>query len=120
MGLCLVVMGYYFYMIERDANSANGMTWIPVGTMAILIIGFSLGLGPLPWMLSGEVLSPEMKSIGTAAAVTTNWLCVTLVTLEFKPLVNLISRPYTFWLFAVICALSTVFVLTVVPETKGK
>lgn len=119
MGLCLVVMGYYFYMKDNKVD-ISGMSWIPVGTMALLIIGFSLGLGPLPWMLSGEVLAPEVKSIGTAAAVTTNWTCVTLVTFFFKPLVNAISAAYTFWLFAAICVLSTIFVLTVVPETKGK
>lgn len=119
MGLCLVILGYYFFMKDHGGISP-GLASLPVYTMGVLMVGFSVGLGPLPWMLSGEVLAPEIKSIGTAVAVTTNWTCVTLVTFFFKPMSALIGKAYTFWMFSVVCALSIVFVLAVVPETKGK
>lgn len=119
MGVCLLALGFYFWMQEHNTDVSN-MGWLPLMSVICLIIGFSLGLGPLPWMMSGEVLAPEVKSFGTGASVTTNWVCVALVTFFFKPFLGLIGKAFTFWIFGAVCALSTFFILVVLPETKGK
>ncbi len=121
MTVCLAFLGYYFLVADGDDKAAaKSISWLPLVSVVLLIILFSIGLGPLPWMMSGEVLAPEIKSFGTAAAVVANWTCVALVTFFFQPLMSLISTAYTFWLFSAWCAFATVFILICVPETKGK
>lgn len=116
MGIMLAIFGYYF-KIKDDNPQLN---WLPLVCLIVFITVFSLGLGPLPWMMSGEVLAPEIKSFGSGVAVATNWICVSLVTFFFEPLKDGIGAHYTFWLFSVIVFIAAVFILLIVPETKGK
>lgn len=63
-----------------------------------------------------------MFVIGTACSIVCifNWLFVFLVTKFFKTLVSAIYIYNTFWLFAFVSVLGILFVLFIVPETKGK
>lgn len=119
MGVTLAVFGYYFKLKENNTDVSN-ISWLPLVCLVVFIIVFSLGLGPLPWMMSGEILAPEIKSFGSGAAVSTNWICVSIVTFFFKPLLDAIGSSSTFWMFAVVCFIAAAFVLLVIPETKGK
>jgi len=49
-----------------------------------------------------------------------NWLFAFFVTKFFSSLVSAIHIYNTFWLFTLFSVLGTVFVVTIVPETKGK
>lgn len=63
-----------------------------------------------------------MLVIGIACSIVCifNWLFVFLVTKLFKTLVSAIHIYNTFWLFTFFSVLGTLFVLFIVPETKGK
>lgn len=37
------------------------------------IIGYSLGLGPIPWFLTGEIFPEDYKKSGSVIGSTTNW-----------------------------------------------
>lgn len=119
MAICLVALGYYFHLKDTGA-AVSELGWLPLGSLVGFIIVFSLGFGPLPWMMSGEILSSEIKSVGSGCAVAVNWGCVSLVTFYFQPLCQSLSTAVTFWGFAVICSIATLFSLIMVPETKGK
>ncbi|XP_065214185.1 facilitated trehalose transporter Tret1-2 homolog isoform X4 [Planococcus citri] len=118
MGVTLIVLGYYFKIKDDPANASLG--WLPIVCLFFFIIVFSLGLGPLPWMMSGELLSPEIKSFGSGVAVATNWICVSIITGSFGSLTKAIGESFAFWLFAVIVLIAAAFVFFFVPETKGK
>lgn len=77
-------------------------------------------MGPIPWMLMGEMFTVELKSNASGLAVMLNWFLVFLVTKTFTSLQSTFNGSGTFWIFAVIMALATVFTFVVVPETKGK
>lgn len=119
MGISLVGLGYYFWLLDHDGNTSN-LDWLPLTSLVAYIITFSLGLGPLPWMMAGDLFTPEMQSIGSTVTATTNLFCLTLVTLFFQTLMVLLTAAGTFWLFAIVCGIATVFTLIVIPETKGK
>lgn len=119
MGFSLVALGFYFWMLDHKMDTTN-LTWLPLSSIVLFMVGFSLGIGPIPWLISVEILDPEIKSFGATLAAVTNFGGVTLVTFFFEPLVELISAAYTFWVFAGVCLLGTIFILAIVPETKGK
>lgn len=121
MGIMLAVFGYYYKLKNNSSpEEIANLNWLPLVCLLTFIVVFSLGLGPLPWMMSSEILAPEIKSVGNSAAVATNWICVSLVTFFFGPLKSLIGDDYTFWMFSIIVFIAAVFILIVVPETKGK
>jgi major inositol transporter-like SP family MFS transporter len=77
-------------------------------------------LGPLVWLMLSEIFPLEMRGFGIGIAVFLLWITNFFVTLFFPTLVAGIGISYTFFVFAVIGALSFVFVWTMVPETRGR
>jgi MFS transporter, SP family, galactose:H+ symporter len=88
--------------------------------MLLYIVSFAIGMGPVFWVLLGEVFPTHERAAGTSAGSTTNWLANFAVSLAFLPVVDAIGQGETFWIFAVICALGLLFVLRYVPETRDR
>jgi hypothetical protein len=49
-----------------------------------------------------------------------NWLFNFLVSVTFLSLVGAIGSAFTFWLYGLICIVTLLFCLFIVPETKGR
>jgi MFS transporter, SP family, major inositol transporter len=77
-------------------------------------------LGPLVWLMLSEIFPLEMRGFGIGIAVFLLWITNFFVGLFFPTLVAGIGISSTFFLFAVVGALSFLFVWTMVPETRGR
>ena len=75
---------------------------------------------PIPWMMTGELFSADIKGVASGIAVALNWSSTFIVTKTFQPLVVSLGSAVTFWIFSGICCAGTLFVALIVPETKGK
>lgn len=117
--ICSFILGVYFYLLETKYDVSD-IGWLPVVSLCIFIILFSLGFGPIPWMMVGELFAPEVKGIAGSSACLFNWLLAFLVTKTYTNLTASLQSYGTFWLFSVISAIGCFFVLFLVPETKGK
>nr|GMC94943.1 sugar transporter ERD6-like 6 [Ipomoea batatas]GMD00866.1 sugar transporter ERD6-like 6 [Ipomoea batatas] len=85
----------------------------------ILVIGFALGLGGVPWIIMSEILPVNVKSLGGSVATLSNWLAAWIVTMTANLLMDW-SKGGTFALYALVSVFTVVFVKLWVPETKGK
>lgn len=112
MALSLVALGLAFYV--------DGLSWLPLTSLIVYIAAFSVGYGPIPWVLMGEMFSLEVRAAASGLAILTNWGTAFIVTLIFDPLQDAIHEYGTYWMFAGICVVNTIFCVMVVPETKGK
>ena len=77
-------------------------------------------MGPIPWMLMGELFTVELLGAASSIAVLANWFFAFVVTLSYQPLVDYLNIANVFWLFAALMVAATCFTFLVVPETKGK
>ncbi|XP_022900739.1 facilitated trehalose transporter Tret1-like [Onthophagus taurus] len=119
MAVCLMSLGLYFHLTHSKVTFA-GLGILPLASIVFYIIFFSMGFGPVPWMIMSELFAPEIKALATGLAVMTNWLCAFAVTLTF-PILNVqLGAHVTFYLFCAIMNIGTIFVQLVIPETKGK
>ena len=119
MCLTTLAIGVYFYLTEIGEDVSE-IKWLPIISICLFGIMFSIGFGPLPWMMMGEVFAPEVKGVAASGACVLNWLLAFIVTKFFDDLKQAINVGPTYWLFSVICAIGTLFVYIFVPETKGK
>ena len=76
--------------------------------------------GPLVWLMLAEIFPLEMRGFAIGISVLILWITNFFVGLFFPSLVAGIGISYTFFLFAVIGALSFLFIWTMVPETRGR
>ncbi|MEY8042212.1 sugar porter family MFS transporter [Saccharopolyspora cebuensis] len=112
MTISLVLLGLSFVLVLDPALS--------LVFMVLYIAAYSAGLGPVFWVLIGEVFPPHARAVGSAASTTVNWLANFVVSLTFLTVVNSVGTGQTFWLFAVVCAFALWFVARYVPETGGR
>lgn len=120
MAIATVAMGVYFFMQDQDKESVANLGWLPVVSLCVFIIMFSIGFGPVPWLMMGELFASDIKGVAGSIAGTTNWILAFVVTKTFVNLKDSIGSGETFWLFAGITIVGVFFVFFLVPETKGK
>ena len=112
MVVTLVVMGLSFVSAWSPALS--------LVVMVVYIAGFAVGMGPLFWVLIGEIFPPNARATGSSAATAVNWTSNFIVSLVFLSVVEAVGLGQTFWIFAVICGFALWFIGRYVPETKDR
>lgn len=120
MAVATTAIGVYFYLQSQDETQVESLGWLPVASLCIFIIMFSMGYGPVPWLMMGELFATDIKGFAGSLAGTSNWLLAFVVTKTFDDLNNGLGIGGTFWLFAGLTVLGVFFVFFAVPETKGK
>ncbi|XP_011309196.1 facilitated trehalose transporter Tret1 isoform X1 [Fopius arisanus] len=119
MIVTLAILSVFFYFKENMYDMTS-VWWLPLVGFIIYVIGFSLGFGPIPWLMMGEILPAKIRGPAASIATGFNWSCTFIVTKTFKDIIGLIGTSGTFLTFGVICILGLVFVIFVVPETRGR
>ncbi|GLH04112.1 Glucose transporter type 3 [Gryllus bimaculatus] len=120
MSICCVLLGVYFYLDDKEDFVANDISWLPLVSVCLFIVAFSLGYGPISWLLVSELFPANIKGRASSISCMVNWFIAFLVTKFFSNLEQAFKLGPTFWIFAAISAVGTVFVYIFVPETKGK
>ncbi|XP_047740713.1 uncharacterized protein LOC108674318 [Hyalella azteca] len=111
-------MGIYFYLLSED--KASNLSWLPITSLMIFIFAFSIGFGPIPWVMMGEIFSADVKELAGSIVAITSWLFSFIITLIFAPLQEAIHDYGVYWLFSGMCVVSFFFSVLMVRETKGK
>lgn len=118
----LVLMGVYFYFVEKyGKHFQTDFSWISLVSLMIFIAAFSIGLGPIPWLMVAEMVPQRVRSLVSAVATGFNWTLVFVVTFTFKQMEESSFKPYgVYWFYAFNCLLCVFFSRYLLPETKGK
>ncbi len=97
MGLSFVALGVFFYLKRINSGVIPvGLSWLPLVSVLVFIIAFSLGIGPLSWTVMGEVLHPDVKGFCSAIATSFVWLSAFVVTKIYQNLVEAVGIDCAF------------------------
>ncbi|KAG7651772.1 putative major facilitator, sugar transporter, major facilitator superfamily [Arabidopsis thaliana] len=122
MTISLVIVAAAFYLKEFVSPDSDMYSWLSilsvVGVVAMVVF-FSLGMGPIPWLIMSEILPVNIKGLAGSIATLANWFFSWLITMTANLLLAW-SSGGTFTLYGLVCAFTVVFVTLWVPETKGK
>ncbi|XP_017761202.1 PREDICTED: facilitated trehalose transporter Tret1-2 homolog isoform X2 [Eufriesea mexicana] len=120
MCVCMMALGLFFVLKTHDPEQADCLFWLPLGSSCLYILAFCLGAGPIPWTYMSEIFPTRLKGTASSSAGFFNWMLAFIVTVSFSSVVDAVGNAAAFFFFAVICALSVVFVIFFMVETKGK
>lgn len=120
MATCTLTLGVFYAVKQVDPDKVVGFGWISLISLCVFIIAFSLGYGPVPWNLIGELFSSDVKGFGSSLAGAFNWLLAFLVTIAYPPLREIIYPSNCFFIFTILSIVGIFFVVLIVPETKGR
>lgn len=85
----------------------------------IFVAFYNLSFGPLMWVLASELFPNKVRGQIMAITVVANWGSNLLISSTFPSLLEF-GAGFAYTFYGVMCLLALLFVLKLVPETKGK
>ncbi|KAJ8420392.1 hypothetical protein Cgig2_009662 [Carnegiea gigantea] len=116
MTVCLLGLAVSLALMEGASVGISLAILFVCGDAAF----FSLGMGPVSWVLSSEIYPLRLRAQAVALGIVGYRLCSGLISLSFLSVSSAISMPGVFFVFSALSAMSVAFVHNFVPETKGK
>lgn len=92
-------------------------TLLVVATL-LYIAAFAIGLGPIPFLIIGELSSPQDAATAQSYGTVCNWIGTAIVAYAF-PIVHDMIGGYVYTIFAAVSLGFTIYVYQRVPETKS-
>lgn len=120
MSVAAFGLGTYFWILSHDPSEAHAIGFLPLSSLCVFIFAFSVGFGPIPWLMMGELFGPEVKEKASTVSACFNWSLAFCVTQFYSPLANEVGKASTFWGFASVLVIILLFCIALVPETKGR
>ncbi|KAK5644663.1 hypothetical protein RI129_005963 [Pyrocoelia pectoralis] len=118
MGVSMAVLGVYFYL--QTNPTVSKLFWLPILSLICFNIAYSVGFGPLPWAVLGEIFPPNMKSVASTITASFCWFLAFILTNIFSTITESVGIYGAFWLFSGFCIIAFLFVYILVPETSRK
>lgn len=95
-------------------------SWMALLGMTLYLATFAFGVTSLPWAINAEIFPTHLRAAGSGYATSVNWIWNLGVALTFLSLTESITTAGTFWLYAGIGVLCTLYIYFQLPETKGR
>ena len=113
----VVALGLVGWMFHTQQNGIALLIAI-VGFIA----AFAMAMGPMSWVICSEIFPNKVRGRAMSIATFVIWSSCYIVAQTF-PMLNdspAIGPAITFWTYGAVSLLAFVFVVLMVPETKGR
>ena len=117
MFVSISVAGLYELLHHHHHDNISAMG---ISGLIVYNVGFSIGWGALPWLMTSELIPMRVRGAGVGIATFVNWLLAAIVTGGYKFYQDAINPWFAFWSFGVVCLIALLFVAIFLPETKRK
>ena len=113
-GLAIIYafMGLFYYL------QYTGIIMLVVVVCAIAC--YAMTLATVMWVIVSEIFPNRVRGIAMSVCTFALWAACFLLTYTFPILNSGLGAAYTFWLYGVICLVGGIFIVSLLPETKGK
>jgi sugar porter (SP) family MFS transporter len=118
----LLVIGSLGYIVSLGLCAwafATGHTSIVPACLFGFIAAHAVGQGAVIWVFIAEIFPDHFRATGQAIGCATHWILAAVLTTVFPSLVVLAPPSAVFAFFCGMMVLQLIWVLTMVPETKG-
>ena len=94
------------------------MTLYLLGSLLVFIASHAFGQGAVIWVFISEIFPNRIRARGQALGCFTHWVMAAAISWTF-PMIAAVSGWMTFAFYALCCVGQLIWVITVMPETKG-
>jgi MFS family permease len=90
--------------------------WVPLMCIHVIIFGYAIGIGPVAWLATPEIIPDRVRALGTSIVMAYRWLVALVIAVTVSD--NSVTNYHIqfLWMF---CAIYMAIALQVFPETKG-
>lgn len=139
MGISLTLLGLAFLMQEliaanpdmtlslfgftfalQDAGAWNLFLQQLTFVMILAYVAFfAFAMGGVVWVVLSEIFPTQIRGRAMSIAVVILWFSCFMVS-QFFPLMHKLMQGSVFFVYAFMCLVAFLFILFLIPETKGK
>jgi facilitated trehalose transporter len=120
-GTGLSLLGLAAFLRFSDAAGDNVfLAWTPVLLLVAYMCFVSVGLVPLPWVMTGEVFPANVRGVGSGSTSCLGFLVFFAVVKSGPAMFAAIGTDATFAIYGLVAALGGVFLYFFCPETKNR
>ncbi len=119
----LVPMALSLIVLSLALMAGQGADWanmLAVLCLCVFVMAFAVSMGPLPYVLMAELFPLSLRGPGMGIASAAAWGVNVLVSLTFLILVEALGVALVFGLYGLVSVAALLFVLALVPETRGR
>jgi sugar porter (SP) family MFS transporter len=114
--LSLGVTAWAFFAYGTEFTTTGSL--VVLVSLLVFIASHAFGQGAVIWVFLSEIFPNRIRARGQALGSFTHWFMAAVISWTF-PMFAEASGGYTFAFYAVMMVLQLVWVLRVMPETKG-
>ncbi|KAL3648945.1 hypothetical protein CASFOL_005348 [Castilleja foliolosa] len=119
MFISMVAIGGILLVYLKSTGSLHkGVDALVVVLVCTFVMSFAWSWGPMGWLIPIEIYPIETRSAGFAMAVSSNMIFTFIIAQAFLSMLCLM-KAYIFFFFAAWIVVMGLFVLFLLPETKG-
>lgn len=121
ISICLFLTAIAFFLKKHEiATDYNYfINYIPLVACCVFTVGFSMGIGPIPFMMCAEIFPTEIRNYMSSFCTFWVWMLTFVVVKMFMVMTTAYGPYASFFLFAGLSTIGIIFVYFCVPETKG-
>ncbi|XP_076174480.1 facilitated trehalose transporter Tret1 [Ptiloglossa arizonensis] len=108
------------FLLSLSLYLRVGKPWFSIVSLIFYIVISTMGLLPLPWILSGELFPRKFKGLGSGLTAGFAFIC-TFAVVKIAPRMFVTLQTYgTFAIYGVVTLTGTCCLYLTLPETKDK
>ncbi|XP_072375722.1 facilitated trehalose transporter Tret1-2 homolog [Diabrotica undecimpunctata] len=119
-GISVAILGIYFYLTHLNSPLVSSLQLVPIVTVLVYVMSFSLGLGPLPTVLTSELFTSDLRATAFIILLNTTGLIFIGFSSAFPFVASILGIHWCMWIFGFFCILGAILMHVFLPETRGK
>ncbi len=116
----LISLGFLagvMFVFEGNFTSTSSVM-VLVGLM-VFIAAHAFGQGSVIWVFISEIFPNQVRGRGQSLGSTTHWIFAAITSFAFPSMIELLGGGFSFLIFFACMACQLIWVVKIMPETKG-
>lgn len=119
LALCVLAFSSATLDVEDNLSLSDSMGTLALIAANLYVIFFNFSWGPIMWVMLGEMFPNQIRGSGLAVSGMFQWGSNFAITMTFPIMLASIGLAGAYGFYTICAAISVVFVLKCVHETKG-
>ena len=123
MTLCMGTLFVFLFLVNSKKiceETAEVLSWLPATALILYILTSTIGFLTVPFALAAEVFPTRIRGLASGLVTCLAYGFNFIIIKVYPNMISSMGNHGVFCFYAVMSLTGTVFVVTLLPETKGK
>lgn len=123
MTLCMGTLFVFLYLVNTKKiceETVQSLNWLPATALILYILLSTVGFLTVPFALAAEVFPIKIRGLASGLVTCLAYGFNFIIVKVYPNMILSMGNHGVFCFYAVMSLMGTIFVITLLPETKGK